>query len=383
MAAASFRGVPFLTSSTEGSFGRRLAEHEFPGKDLPFIEDLGESIQGFNVEGIVIGADVSVKRNRIIEAARKSGVGELIHPTYGVLSVRCKAIRVSEVDLEQRLVRFQFTFIQADSISFPIASATPATIQPQLEASIAETKSAFARAYDYISRSYSEAQSVQDALNQALLQIGDAKALVASNSDFKGILDEIKNFPSKYLVSAETLADQVFDLLTFGLFKDDPAYDGTLDQSVQFQNLIPVFNFAPAMTAPSSASGAFVNLMQEASIISAAILLSQLPFESSNQAREYRDIVLAKIDALLQTITDDIFYSVLWDTRSAIALNIEARAADLSLLTAYPVNEATPGLVVANILYGSVDQEQDILRRNKIKHPGFISGTIEVLLNAG
>jgi prophage DNA circulation protein len=383
MATTSFRGIPFYTSGTEGNFGRRIVEHEFPGKDIPFLEDLGQSINGFQIDGIVLGDDVATQRNRLIAAANKEGIGELIHPSYGVLNVRCKSFRVSEIDSEQRIVRFQFTFIEANAAVFPTAGETPASTQPVIENSIAETKSWLSRTYDYVALSYSESQSVLATLNQGLVKIGDAKALVASNADYRAMLTEISSFPTRYLSSALLLGEQIFDLLTFGVFEDDANHDETLDQKTQFQNTTPLFSFAPTIQAPSSASGALTILLQTASILSAAALLSQIEFESSNQAKEYRDILVSKIDILLGTVTDDNLYTVLWDTRSAVVQSIEFRAADLSLLTSFSVNEAAPALVIANLLYGTVEQEQDIISRNKIKHPGFISGSIEVLLNAG
>lgn len=383
MAVASFRGIPFYTTGTEGSFGRRIVEHEFPGKDLPFLEDLGKSIDGFQVDGMVLGSDVVVQRNRLIAAANREGIGELIHPTYGVLNVRCKSFRVSEVDNETRFARVQFTFIEATATAFPTTGDTPPSTQPIIENSVAQTKSWFTRAFDYAALSYSEAQSALDVLTQGLVKIGDAKALVASNSDYKAILSEIVGFPSRYLASAESLGEQIFDLFTFGVFKDDANHDETLDQKTQFQNATPLFSFAPTVQAPSSASGTLVTMTQIAGVLTGAALISQIEFESSNQAREYRDILLAKLDVLLGTVTDDTLYNVLWDTRTAVVKDVDFRAANLSLLTSFSVNEAMPALVIANLLYGSITQEQDIISRNKVKHPGFISGTIEVLLNAG
>ena len=40
---ASFRGVPFAVYGGDARFGRRLALHEYPGRDKPYIEDMGRS----------------------------------------------------------------------------------------------------------------------------------------------------------------------------------------------------------------------------------------------------------------------------------------------------------------------------------------------------
>ncbi|TNY06237.1 DNA circularization protein, partial [Escherichia coli] len=39
---ASFRGVGFFVASDQGEYGRRGPVHEYPNRDNPYFEDLGE-----------------------------------------------------------------------------------------------------------------------------------------------------------------------------------------------------------------------------------------------------------------------------------------------------------------------------------------------------
>ncbi len=113
---ASFRGAPFAVLASEALFGRRIALHQYPGKDEPWAEDMGREarrwrFRGFIVTGDVIflGGPIQLQRALLIAALERKGPGLLTHPTLGVLNVsvaRCSvgedlgAGRMSSVDIE-------------------------------------------------------------------------------------------------------------------------------------------------------------------------------------------------------------------------------------------------------------------------------------------
>src|ERR1700712_2593538 len=86
---ASFRGVPFAVSATSEQFGRRIASHVYPGRDLPWAEDMGRAPRGFRIPGFIrdndrvsLGGPIAAQRLLLTGAAEKSGSGLLTHPTY-------------------------------------------------------------------------------------------------------------------------------------------------------------------------------------------------------------------------------------------------------------------------------------------------------------
>ena len=54
---ASFRGVPFVVLAGTVSAGRRLARHEYPQRDIPYMEDMGRRAREYKVEGSIICPD--------------------------------------------------------------------------------------------------------------------------------------------------------------------------------------------------------------------------------------------------------------------------------------------------------------------------------------
>lgn len=130
---ASFRGVPFGVLSAQGKFGRRVAVHEYPNRDKPYVEDLGRStrritLTGFLVENSLIygGGDVFAQRDAMVAAAETAGKGTLIHPTLGELQVSIPdgGLTVSEKWDQGRYFEIGLTFIESGERVFPAASET-------------------------------------------------------------------------------------------------------------------------------------------------------------------------------------------------------------------------------------------------------------------
>lgn len=114
---ASFRGVPFQVEKESQKGGRRLANHQYPLRNIPNPEDLGSKQRQYGVTGFIVGTEgVLEARDALIAALDADGAGQLIHPTYGQLQVMVPDWSMN-TDLigEQNIVRFQISFVQAGS----------------------------------------------------------------------------------------------------------------------------------------------------------------------------------------------------------------------------------------------------------------------------
>ena len=73
---ASFRGAGFQVDNTEAPIaGRRVAVHEYPGRDEPFVEDLGRRTKRWEIEAFVVGDDYADVRDRLVDACDMPGAG--------------------------------------------------------------------------------------------------------------------------------------------------------------------------------------------------------------------------------------------------------------------------------------------------------------------
>lgn len=84
---ASFRGVEFGVTADDKEAGRSTVVHQFPQRDLPYVEDMGAAPSRFAVQAFVLGADFIDRRDKLEQALQQPGPGTLVHPWYGELQV--------------------------------------------------------------------------------------------------------------------------------------------------------------------------------------------------------------------------------------------------------------------------------------------------------
>ncbi|EHD21558.1 MULTISPECIES: DNA circularization protein [Brenneria] len=80
---ASFRGVPFDIINTRDSAQRDLAQHEYPYLNGADIQDLGSKPHSLQTQAVFWGDDYESRLQTFLEALRKLGSGDLIHPVFG------------------------------------------------------------------------------------------------------------------------------------------------------------------------------------------------------------------------------------------------------------------------------------------------------------
>jgi len=106
-----------------------------------------------------------------------------------------------------------------------------------------------------------------------------------------------------------------------------------------------------------------------------------VPYDSIEEATAARDQVAGLLDEQAQG-AGDTAYPALVNLRSEVLRAVPGGAAFARVVT-ITRRVPVPSLLLAYQLYGSVDQEADVIARNNISHPGFVAGDLKVLSNAG
>jgi prophage DNA circulation protein len=114
---ASFNGVPFQTESDNEEGGRRIVTHEFPLRDDPFNEDLGEAKRDFDVTAYVASDNADSEAAALISVCTLRGVGILVLPTHGPLTVRCLTFRRSREKDRAGKIAFTLKFVREGAAS--------------------------------------------------------------------------------------------------------------------------------------------------------------------------------------------------------------------------------------------------------------------------
>lgn len=379
MGPASFRGVQFFVDTSELSGGRRGVTHEYPFRNRPFREDLGQQARGFTVEGYILGPDYFAQRDALIAAFQAPGTGELRHPYHGVRTVAVTGFRVSE-----RRQDGGICFISAEFVETPDEPAQP-TANPDTAGRLtsAADRARTAVGGEFLAR-YAPGTRIETlvdmprrltvAVSQALSEV-DQEAQAAATLQRQ--LDELA-------AAGAALVHEPADLLA--------AVSGLFTALDSRPTVMAAYAFDPGVRPPVTTENRLVEgenfdalqqVTQRLALVRAAELALEEVFESYEQAVSVRDELLKLLDEQAETVTDDA-YPALLDLRAALVEAIPGSGADLPRLLPYVPRETMPALVLSWELYRNVTGEADIVDRNRVSHPAFLLGgvALEVLSEA-
>lgn len=120
---ASFRGVGFWIDQAKTPVGRKGQLHEYPQRDLPFFEDLGQQAKTHDLTAFIVGPDCLEQRDKLLKALEQ-GRGELVHPWLGRLQVKVGECDMTHTRQDGGLVTFALKFYPDQPCRFrPLRSA--------------------------------------------------------------------------------------------------------------------------------------------------------------------------------------------------------------------------------------------------------------------
>jgi prophage DNA circulation protein len=369
---ASFRGVPFQVDSAAYQGGRRAQVHEYPGRDVPLVEDLGRRARRFTVEALVLGPDYDFARDNLLAALEQSNAGTLIHPYLGRLQVQAMDVSLHETTSEGGLARFTIAFQEAGTFDFVVTPDTAGQVKSQATTFLDQAQQAFLAAYkvaslpgNYVSQLQADVSALLGGVEQVVSgAAGSAAALIRAPADLAAsIAGSIASIRSA--LNDPLRAFGVYK----GLFSAAPA--------------TAALTATPSRRAQAVAQDALMQLVRQSAAGEAANALAAATFDSAAQAAELRDALLDALDGLAGE-ADAAAYRELAGLRAAVVRDIAARGADLARMVSYTPPATLPALAIAQRLYGDATRDADIVARNRLRHPGFVPGglPIEVLSNA-
>jgi hypothetical protein len=154
--------------------------------------------------------------------------------------------------------------------------------------------------------------------------------------------------------------------------------------SVVLINPKPADDIAPSRHAQWLAGKRLEICFKGFAAIEATVAVANSTIKSLSEAQVIWSEIIAAFDALINTaaeIGDDRSYIILRTARAEFHADIQGRAPNLAKLIYrnYPV--AQPSLVITYDMYEDLSREPEIVARNKIRHPGFVSNPSLELLN--
>ncbi|MDR2188954.1 MAG: DNA circularization N-terminal domain-containing protein [Azonexus sp.] len=383
LSRAAFRGFEFLTDSHDAKFGRRLAVHEYPGREWPSVQDLGGQARGWKLSAYFIGPDYDLERNGFLAKLCEPGADWLIHPWLGPLYVRAHAWSVAESNDKGGFCAVAIDFVEGGE--------TPQPTPDRLDAAIARVRvmqEAIAASFDlapmgagglsgFIAAVQGKLEILRTAIALSTLPLTAVSQITNLIGGLKTDLAALVALPGAY-ASAFLRAAKLI-----GGAGGSTGHNGAALADTARPRIIARCCNAAMPRGAAAGSGAVSladpvarqNLSAEQTLrggllVGAAAELALTEY----RAEADRDAVLASVtaafDALLPTLPDPAFEAV----ASARAAVMEALLAqDLRPAVSRDVKEALPSVLLAHWLGV---EESALLARNAVRHPLFMRGRI-------
>jgi len=400
----SFRGIPFKVESHEYKFGRNAAAHEAAGESLTgsgtYTEDTGKKVDVFTIEAYVIGENYFALRDALITACKIPGPGLLIHPYHGAKNVQCAGIVEREVNDEGRIARFTLTFYEKGEASFPFSVFDKVT--SFFDAAIvaaAALQNVFVEAFSLlnmpgfvIDSAASAVNAFADAIDTAIDEARTTPSLKAqikqSTNNLRNAIDRIflDNEKVELASTINSILNEVRDIVPVD--EDNFTVDistGRDDRLYIFRNLISFSAGSEDVTASTATREqekqnleAFENLVKSLSLIKLSENSVNREWVTRSAADEQRNKLIDLIDNALLSLSDEAFQG-LEDFKSWLVQVLPNPENPLSSVKEYDLTVTLPSIMLSYELYNSADKEIDLIKRNNVRNPAFMSGQLEVL----
>lgn len=408
---ASFRGVPFAVLDQSTQVGRRIAVHEYPGRDEPWAEDLGRGATRYRFRGFLVaddpvylGGPIALQRLAILAAARAAGPGLLTHPTLGLLQVSCETMSVGEDLSGATYSSIEFSFVEAGKPGLPSLILSSAGVSSDVVTAIAGAADAV-RILALAGQGASGSGSLPVTAtpwSDRVVQLGnDATALARLASALPGNFGRFsRGATSGYLsriettagasvadlvgaaagqraaiaAAAETLDATVAGLTVTTTEQDFAAAAGGLlaalsaacaDPADAIRLLEQLLAFSPTGLDAGSAIGMAVSSLFRR-LAALELVRASMAYQPSSYEDAFAQLVrvTAAIDDAILAAGDagqDDLFAALRTMRVAVVADLQARGASLTHVRAFIVPIPLPAVVLAQRFYRSASRADELV----------------------
>ncbi|AUM68528.1 DNA circularization protein [Pseudomonas fluorescens] len=393
---ASFRGVGFWVDQAKNSVGHKGQLHEYPQRDQPFFEGLGQQAKVHELTAFIVGPDCLEQRDKLIKALEQ-GSGELVHPWLGRLQVKVGECDMTHTRQDGGLVTFALKFYPDQPLQFPSAAINSQKLL--LVSADSFLGSAVRRFEDAMTLIKAARIGIADLRNSLKEVYGvieqELKPLIETYRQLSDLVKAVKELPKEVAAEFKGLLGDIRELKDFA--RD--GYRGVIASVSQQVEAIRKTD-APKLTTgkdTTAAAQAVADLVQDTLLVQAAQWIAAMPVaapavklgatpsvaQQAVQPVQRRDVpvaddVLALRDALNEAIwqaslkADPEHYQALNNLRQQMAAHLTAVASSGVRLINLSFKQSLPALVVAYQQFADATRVTEVTQRNGVAHPGFL-----------
>lgn len=382
----SFRGVPFEIRTSQAPSGRKIVQHEFPNREETYPEDKGKAPKVYDIEGYVIGEDYHEKKKALEKAFDEKGPGELIHPYYGSIIVKVGPVNFNESNTEGGIATFVAKFYPDGSSVFPKADRDKAAeMLDSSESALTEIKRDFDEEFsitglpafavdtsrDLIGKSrdiFNKTVKLLSNESNALAELAfSTRNLVADAND---LLQAPSNLSQRLLDSFQLLEDS---------FTDPKQKSDAHSEFFSFgDDTSDIIGDTPTRDEQRKNKKTYNDFMKRVSSVKAANAAISGDYSTISEATKKRDSILDVIESQMRDTDDNDVFQSLMEVKSNLIDSLPDVDEQLPNLKVIKTEKMTDAITFSYKNFGIISKESEIISRNNIEHPAFISQDTEV-----
>lgn len=389
---ASFRGIPFQVESDRGPGGRRIAIHEFPGSETPFIEDLGKTAPTFQVTAYLASDTVDADATVFRAALDTPGPGVLVLPIEGPLSAHLRAYDRAYAKDRMGLVAFTLDFVRAGAMS-PLTSVLMLAqlvydAVDSLGASIAASAAqmqAFGQPGWVVSSAIAGLQDIPAVLETVRASaVIDPTVSAGLQSTLSGIYNAVPGAVSSLTgVDTSVVTDSLAAAAALQTAMDPAAAATAFGAAVDDLAVLPASTGATPSAQTLAANAALAQRLARLTLMTTYVsAVAGASYAARPDGVAARQLLVARFDVEFADCAGAAnidLYVALQNLRAAALSYLSSVIADLRPLVTASSNAPMPSLWWAWRLYQDPSQALGLVARNSVRHPAWMPMRISAL----
>jgi len=399
---ASFRGVGFWIDQAKTPVGRKGQLHEYPQRDLPYFEDLGQQAKIHDITAFIVGADCLEQRDKLLKAL-EAGSGELVHPWLGRLQVKVGECDMTHTRQDGGLVTFALKFYPDKPLPFPTATvSTQKVLLTKADTLLGSAVARFEQAMTLIKAARIGIANLRNSLTGVYEVIKEQlKPLIEQYRQITELVKAVKELPKEVAAEFKGLLGDIKELKAFA----KEGYRGVIaDVSQQLEAIRKAD--APKITTgkdTNAAAQAMADLVQDTLLVKVAQWVASMPVASpavkllstpsvahqadqpvtrqevpvTEEMKALQKAVGAAIDPMLDK-ADPKHHQAINDVKEALIAHLKAVASSGVRQVSKSFQESLPALVVAYQQFADATRVTEVTQSNAMNHPGFAPNDVKV-----
>ena len=393
---ASFRGVGFWVDQAKTPVGKKGQLHEYPQRDLPFFEGLGQQAKIHDLTAFIVGPDCLEQRDKLLKALEQ-GSGELVHPWLGRIQVKVGECDMTHTRQDGGLVTFALKFYPDEPLPFPTATvSTQKVLLAKADTLLGSAVARFEQAMTLIKAARIGIANLRNSLTGVYEVIQEQlKPLIEEYRQITELVKAVKELPKEVAAEFKGLLGDIKSLKDFA----KEGYRGVIaDVSQQLEAIRKAD--APKLTTgkdTTAAAQAMADLVQDTLLVKVAQWVASMPVAStpvklsstpSLDQQTVQPVIRQEVP-----VTDDLqllqkelneaiqlalnkaspaHYQAINDVKQALNAHLKAVASSGVRLVSKSFQESLPAVVVAYRQFADATRVMEVTQRNGVAHPLFL-----------